>query len=417
MGPFGSDIKSSYFVNDGVPVIRGGNLLNNQFHDENFVFLTEEKADSLKRSNAYPGDIVFTHRGTLGQVAFIPENAKYPRYVVSQSQMKLTCNVDLVDPKYVYYYFLSPMGQHELLKNTATTGVPAISQPLSSLKKMEIPLPPLPVQKKIAAILSSLDDKIEINTRMNKVLEETARTLFHRWFMEFEFPNDEGKPYKSSGGRMIASEMGEIPEGWSVVELKEIVDVHSGYSYKGSELHESQTALATIKNFDRNGGFKLNGFKEIVPSKKVKSEQYVRLHDIIVAHTDLTQNADVIGNCELLVSTAKYDNIIISMDLVKVVPKKTEINNYFVMSILSNVKFKQHSLGYINGTTVLHLSKSAIPDYKIPLPENMLICMVFGTILENIYTLITKNINENQVILEIRDSLIPKLMNGKVKVI
>ena len=252
---------------------------------------------------------------------------------------------------------------------------------------------------------------------MNKVLEETARTLFHRWFMEFEFPNDEGKPYKSSGGRMIASEMGEIPEGWSVVELKEIVDVHSGYSYKGSELHESQTALATIKNFDRNGGFKLNGFKEIVPSKKVKSEQYVRLHDIIVAHTDLTQNADVIGNCELLVSTAKYDNIIISMDLVKVVPKKTEINNYFVMSILSNVKFKQHSLGYINGTTVLHLSKSAIPDYKIPLPENMLICMVFGTILENIYTLITKNINENQVILEIRDSLIPKLMNGKVKVI
>ena len=187
MGPFGSDIKSSYFVNDGVPVIRGGNLLNNQFHDENFVFLTEEKADSLKRSNAYPGDIVFTHRGTLGQVAFIPENAKYPRYVVSQSQMKLTCNVDLVDPKYVYYYFLSPMGQHELLKNTATTGVPAISQPLSSLKKMEIPLPPLPVQKKIAAILSSLDDKIEINTRMNKVLEETARALFHRWFVEFEF--------------------------------------------------------------------------------------------------------------------------------------------------------------------------------------------------------------------------------------
>ena len=303
----------------------------------------------------------------------------------------------------------------ELLAHSTGSTFPNISR--DQLLSLEIPLPPLPVQKKIAAILSSLDDKIEINTRMNKVLEETARPLFHRWFVEFEFPNDEGKPYKSSGGRMIASEMGEIPEGWSVVELREIVDVHSGYSYKGSELHESQTALATIKNFDRNGGFKLNGFKEIVPSKKVKSEQYVRLHDIIVAHTDLTQNADVIGNCELLVSTAKYDNIIISMDLVKVVPKKTEINNYFVMSILSNVKFKQHSLGYINGTTVLHLSKSAIPDYKIPLPENMLICMVFGTILENIYTLITKNINENQVILEIRDSLIPKLMNGKVKVI
>ncbi|MDD3043816.1 MAG: restriction endonuclease subunit S, partial [Methanosarcinaceae archaeon] len=197
MGPFGSDIKTSNFVSDGVPIIRGGNLVDGKFHDEDFVYLTEEKADSLKNSNAFPEDIVFTHRGTLGQVGLIPHDSKYPRYVVSQSQMRITCDKTKTDPKFVYYFFLSPIGQNELLSNTSTTGVPAISRPLSSLKKVIIPLPPLPVQKKIAAILSSLDDKIELNTRMNNVLEEIARALFRRWFVEFEFPNAEGKPYKS----------------------------------------------------------------------------------------------------------------------------------------------------------------------------------------------------------------------------
>lgn len=370
--------------------------------------ITEAGLESCSARLLPKHTVLFTSRAPIGYIAIASND------LATNQGFKSIIPNEKID--YLFLYYLLKYNKDKIESVGSGTTFKEVSG--ASMKKIEVRIPQdKREQKRIAAILSSLDDKIEINTRMNKVLEETARALFHRWFVEFEFPNDEGKPYKSSGGRMIASEMGEIPEGWSVVELREIVDVHSGYSYKGSELHESQTALATIKNFDRNGGFKLNGFKEIVPSKKVKSEQYVRLHDIIVAHTDLTQNADVIGNCELLVSTAKYDNIIISMDLVKVVPKKTEINNYFVMSILSNVKFKQHSLGYINGTTVLHLSKSAIPDYKIPLPENMLICMVFGTILENIYTLITKNINENQVILEIRDSLIPKLMNGKVKVI
>lgn len=403
--------KSPTKVGSGVPLITAKIIKNGKLLPYNEYISETDYPSWMRRGIPQVGDVILTTEAPLGEVAQITDS----HVALAQRVILIRGKPDVLDNTYLKYMFMSNDLQGQLKSRESGTTVIGIKQ--KELRKLILRLPPLPVQKKIAAILSSLDDKIEINTRMNKVLEETARALFHRWFVEFEFPNDEGKPYKSSGGRMIASEMGEIPEGWSVVELREIVDVHSGYSYKGSELHESQTALATIKNFDRNGGFKLNGFKEIVPSKKVKSEQYVRLHDIIVAHTDLTQNADVIGNCELLVSTAKYDNIIISMDLVKVVPKKTEINNYFVMSILSNVKFKQHSLGYINGTTVLHLSKSAIPDYKIPLPENMLICMVFGTILENIYTLITKNINENQVILEIRDSLIPKLMNGKVKVI
>jgi type I restriction enzyme S subunit len=100
MGPFGSDIKTDNFVPSGVPIIRGGNLTSGRFHSEGFVFLTEEKADQLLNSNAFPGDLVFTHRGTLGQVGLVP-NSPYKRYVVSQSQMKLSCDPKQADPAFI----------------------------------------------------------------------------------------------------------------------------------------------------------------------------------------------------------------------------------------------------------------------------------------------------------------------------
>lgn len=115
MGPFGSRIKTDNFVSAGVPVIRGNNLNGERLLDDQFVFLTEEKANELRASNAFPGDIVITHRGTLGQVGIIPYDAKHPRYVVSQSQMKLTVDGEKADPFYIFYYLRSSLGQHELL--------------------------------------------------------------------------------------------------------------------------------------------------------------------------------------------------------------------------------------------------------------------------------------------------------------
>lgn len=166
MGPFGSNIKSDNFVNKGVPVIRGVNLNNGKFNDKDFVYLTEEKANELKSSNAFPNDIVFTHRGTLGQVGIIPDKS-YQRYVVSQSQMKMTCNIQKAYPLFIYYFFRSSIGLHKLLSNTSTTGVPAIARPLTSLRSIELELPPLQEQKSIASTLSCLDNKIEINNKIN----------------------------------------------------------------------------------------------------------------------------------------------------------------------------------------------------------------------------------------------------------
>jgi len=183
MGPFGSNIKAENFIETGVPVIKGTNLNFTKYVDGDFVFLSSEKADQLKSSNCFPGDLVFTHRGTIGQVALIPEG-KYPRYVVSQSGMKLSVKKEVLDNNFLFYFFKSAIGQHELLQNESQVGVPSISSPLTSLKSVNILLPPLPEQKAIASVLSSLDNKKDLLHRQNKTLEAIAETLFRQWFIE-----------------------------------------------------------------------------------------------------------------------------------------------------------------------------------------------------------------------------------------
>lgn len=190
MGPFGSNIRTENFVTAGVPVIRGTNLTRGRFRAEDFVFLTPEKADELANSVARPGDLVFTHRGTLGQVGIIPDEP-YERYVVSQSQMKLTCDDKSVDPMFLYYYFRSPLGQHALLANTSQTGVPAISRPVTSLRSVRLLLPPMLEQQAISSILSTLDDKIELNRRMGETLDRMAEALFCEWFGSTSFVQKE----------------------------------------------------------------------------------------------------------------------------------------------------------------------------------------------------------------------------------
>jgi type I restriction enzyme S subunit len=210
--------------------------------------------------------------------------------------------------------------------------------------------------------------------------------------------------------------LGKIPEGWKVVFLSDIANFISGYSYKGNELVPSKQAMATIKNFQRKGGFKLDGFKEIIPSDKIKKEQYANIYDILVAHTDLTQNADVIGNAEMLLSNGDYEKIIFSMDLVKVEPKEVFPYRFFIASLLQSEKFKSYCLGYVNGTTVLHLSKKALPNYILAIPHNNAYIVQFDNLLSNLYKKMSELIKENSKLSLLRDSLLPRLMSGEIEV-
>ena len=187
MGPFGSSIKVKTFVPEGVPIISGQHLHNTKVDDNlGYNFITREHAQRLKNANVRCGDIIFTHAGNIGQVAYIPENSQFSRYVISQRQFYMRCDRTRAIAEFVTAYFKSPEGQHKLLANASQVGVPSIAQPVTYLRTVEIPVPPLPEQHAIAYILGTLDDKIELNRRMNETLEAMAHALFKSWFVDFD---------------------------------------------------------------------------------------------------------------------------------------------------------------------------------------------------------------------------------------
>jgi restriction endonuclease S subunit len=172
MGPFGSDIKVDNFVSDGIPVLNGSNVSSIKLIETSFKYVSPEKAKALKKANAKRGDIVITHRGTVGQISYIPENSKYENYVISQSQFRVSLKRDLIDPVYFTYYFHTDEGQKRLLSFKSHVGVPALAQATTNFRLLEFPLIPLYEQKKIAKVLSDLDAKIELNNKINDNLSK-----------------------------------------------------------------------------------------------------------------------------------------------------------------------------------------------------------------------------------------------------
>jgi type I restriction enzyme, S subunit len=160
MGPFGSDIKVSNFISEGVPVLSGANVGAESLKDSFENFVSFAKAKSLKKAVSRRGDIVVTHRGTLGQISYIPADSAYDRYVISQSQFRVRFIDYLVNPAWVVLYFRSEQGAKRLLEGKGHTGVPAIAQPTRTFRNLSIPLPSLPEQAVIAAVLADMDAEV-----------------------------------------------------------------------------------------------------------------------------------------------------------------------------------------------------------------------------------------------------------------
>ena len=175
-GPFGSDLVSADYVNEGVPVIRGQNM-GGRFLSGSYVYVTEKKAESLKANLARPGDIVFTQRGTLGQVSLVPE-MPFSSYLISQSQMKLTVNRAIADVLFLFYVFSSENQQAFIRVETIQTGVPHIN--LGILRRVPVQIPPLPEQKKIAQVLSTCDAAIEQLSRLISAKKSQKNALMQQ---------------------------------------------------------------------------------------------------------------------------------------------------------------------------------------------------------------------------------------------
>ena len=361
---------------------------------DDYEFVDDATQSTISKYVVEKDDIVISIVGTIGLVGVV--GATLHDANLTENCVKLTNISEHVDRGYLYYYLISPMGQVEISKGTVGAVQPKL--PIKNIQNIKIVLPPLDVQKKVASILSAIDDKIRVNEAINHNLQQQIQALVSAWFCTFE-------PFG-----------GAAPDNWSTRNLSDIADFIGGYAYKGNELVESTTAMATIKNFERSGGFKLDGFKEIQPSNKLKTTQHLELYDILVAHTDLTQNAEVIGNAEMVMSLSKYRDAIFSMDLVKVVPKQGGVSRFLLAALLQNRVFKAHCLGYVNGTTVLHLSKKALPEYELLLPDNLSELSPIDEAVTALYLQISANIEEISQLQSLRDTLLPRLMSGEIDV-
>jgi type I restriction enzyme S subunit len=170
MGPFGSSIKVETFAPNGVPIVSGQHLRGFMMEDSTFNFLTAEHAERLKNANVQRGDVVFTHAGNIGQVAYIPETSRFDRYVISQRQFFMRCDLSQVTPSFVTLFFRSPEGRHRLLANASSSGVPSIARPVTYLRSIRLTIPPKSIIDAFERLIRPLLNQFQRNLHEDSTL-------------------------------------------------------------------------------------------------------------------------------------------------------------------------------------------------------------------------------------------------------
>lgn len=392
-GPFGSDLSGIHYVDFGVPVIRGTNLpFDMKFSNEDFVYVSEEKAIRLNSNTAYPGDLIFTQRGTLGQVGIVPFG-EFKRYIISQSQMKLTIDSLKVDPLFVYYYFRTKECLIRIENLALSSGVPHIN--LGILKSFKIPYSPISVQTQIASILSAYDELIENNKQRIKLLEEMAEEIYKEWFVRLRFP-----------GYETAKFVDGLPVGWEWVKVEDVFKTSSGGTpsrekesdYYGGEIDWIKTGeLKDTFVFDSEEkitevGLKNSSAKMFPPATLLMAMYGVNIGQLGISVKPSTANQAV---CVFT-------------------PIKPEEYSLFY-SFFFFKSIRPHLFNISMGAAQQNLSQDLIKRVKYFSPYFEIINK-YDSIVKPFFEEIKILSQKNQLLQQTRDLLLPRLISGKLSV-
>ena len=346
--------------------------------------------------------------GLLGSCAFVPENDVY---LHNQRLGLITTSDDCMNMGFIYYLFKTPNVRNQIRQSSSGSKVKHTSP--ERIYDVVAPIPKKEEQERIAQVLSALDKKIELNTKINVELEAMAKLIYDYWFVQFDFPDANAKPYKSSGGKMVYSEQlkRDIPEGWEVKELGELIEFERGISYKSKEIAKSGTPMINLNSFDLTGKYKNKGLKHF--SGSYKQNKVCNTGDLVIAITDVTRNADIIGKAFTIPKLFDGD-ILISCDVAKVVPSD-KLNKQFLEPLFNSEHYHSYIKHFASGTLVLHLNLEGVKWCKIPLPP-IEVLNKYAELKQNVDKKIALSIKENQQFEELRDWLLPMLMNGQVTV-
>lgn len=390
MGPFGSNIKVDNYIDSGIPVLNGSNLQGFKLNENSFNYVSEDKADSLGRANAYRGDVVITHRGTLGQIIYIPFNSKYERYVISQSQFRLKLNQALIRPDFLVYYFHTRQGQHLIMMNASQVGVPALARPTSTFKEISVPVPPMEAQNKIMDILHALDDKIAVNKKICENLEAQAQALFKHWFVDFD-------PFKD--GKFVESELGMIPEGWEVKSLSSIADYVNGLAMQKFRPEEGEDGLPVLKIKELGQG-SIDANTEYCSPSKIGEKYIIKDGDIIFSWSGtLMVRIWCGGKCGL------------NQHLFVVVPNKYP--RWFVYLWTRHHLDNFIRIAKDKAVTMGHIKRGELDKAMVVVPSHQDLSKI-DVIMAPIHQQIVNSELESRRLAELRDTLLPKLMSGEI---
>ncbi len=411
-GPFGSDLVSKDYVPSGVPVIRGANMGKGRWVSGDFVFVSEEKADALSANCAKPGDLVFTQRGTIGQVALVPE-AEFDRYLISQSQMKLSVDPRKASGIFLFYVFSTAEQQIYIQQNAIRTGVPHTN--LGILRNTPVRLPLLGGQKAIATVLSNIDAMIELNQRINAELEGMAKLLYDYWFVQFDFPMTAaqaaamgkpklaGQPYRASGGKMSYNEAlkRKIPEGWEAKSLARLISV-TKESVNPAASPDKTFKLFSIPVFDSTGTYSLQTGSDIGSNKFI-----VTGNDILVSKLNPWFSRVIYTEAEI--------DAVCSTEFV-VWQTTASWTKAFLYMVARSPEFVCFCTQSATGTSNSHKRVNPEVMMSFSVPWDPTVVQSFGERVNPI--LLARQINQiqNQELTQLRDWLLPMLMNGQVTV-
>ena len=409
IGPFGSSMKADTYTQTGVPVVRGNNLTGRPGFFGDFVFVSEATASRFVRCLAKPGDLVFPHRGAIGKVGLVVKQG-FDHWMLSTSMMKLRPDPKKLNSSFAFYFFRSPLGRHQLLKNASQVGTPGIGQPLASLRACELALPPLDDQLTIAGVLGPLDEKIEQNRRTARALERLARAIFRAWFVDFEpvkakaagaasFPSMPQPVFDALPTRFVDSEIGPVPEGWEVKPIATIASFLNG--------------LALQKYPPRGDGEDLRVIK-IAELRKGLAE------GAAWANGDVAEQY-VIGDGDLLFSwsgtlEAEFwfgGKGVLNQHLFKVTSSRFQRWFCFLW-------IRQHlpwfrAIASSKATTMGHIKRGHLQETPVVVPPNEVLHEA-NEVIGSIYDLFGQLMIESRKLAAMRDVLLPKLLSGEARV-
>lgn len=402
----GNAFKSKDYQESGTRIIRVSDLTNDGIDLKDCKYIDSNLAKEYKEFELFEGDIILTTVGSwptnpnsvVGKVVRV--NFESKNSLLNQNTVRIRSKEN--NQKFLYYRLKDEMFRNYII-GTAQGSANQASITQNDIKRFIFNLPPIKEQKAIADTLSSLDNKIELNNKINENLEQQAQAIFKHWFIDFEFPDENGNPYKSSGGQMLESELGMIPKGWEVKKVEEVVRIIRGASPRPIKDFIRKEGIPWVKIADAtasNTRF-ITSTKEFIKEEGRKKSREVSIGTLILS------NSATPGIPKILkIDACVHDGWLILNDY-KVITK--EYMYYFLKSERNKI------LSLSNGSVFRNLKTDILKNYKIIVPNKNIIFRA-EELFNSVSKMINNNNNQNDELIEARDTLLPKLMIGELRI-